>query len=129
MQINIKKIPREIIPNILSFLPYEIFDKVKTPFDIYIQYLALRNVNKSFHWKKSIFDNTQNKCFSCESYLQKSYFLIVCIKCELNLDGVSNYPKVCVKCVQYPQKIVHRKILCRTCPCCLDNRMHIAIHH
>lgn len=129
MQFNIKKLPNEVIPNILSFLPYETFQELHPPFDVYIQYLALRNLNHSFLWNKGIFDNLSNKCFSCERELNTSHFLIICIKCELNLDGITTYPKVCFHCVKRPKKIVRQKILCSTCPCCLDNRMHVAIHY
>ncbi len=120
------KLPYEIVILILSYFSVEEIKHVHIPYQYYKQYLNTRVNIKSERWVNGMYNNLHNKCFKCADDYGDSYFMVICMKCELLLNDYCNYPLICKPCVNN-SKMVRGKVLCSTCPSCLDKKMHIII--
>ena len=83
--------------------------------------------NKNELWFQGVYNNLNDKCFKCAKKIDINlHVMIICLNCEILLDSYCTYPTVCPECVKC-KKILRGKVFGSKCPCCEDERMHIAI--
>ena len=122
------KLPIEIIANIFSFLHSNEIKIMELPYNYLKMYLHERlGTQKNELWYRGVYNNINSKCFVCAKCIRFSMqIMVICINCDLSLDGFYYYPHLCVNCVN-ENPITRGRIFSSHCPSCKKKRMNLAI--
>lgn len=122
-------LPIEIISIIFSFLHSNDIKLLELPYDYFKRYLHEKlEKQRNELWYRGVYNNLNYKCFKCGKNIRFNMkIMVICMSCELTMDGFYYYPQVCRDCVENGSIATRGHIFSSPCPSCYKNRMNLAI--